>query len=113
MDRPDGMVFGGMNVWPVSGRALNGSPLSHMWQPAHIDGRTVVILRRRASIFSGYVVVESGLLMHTGEELLLVTKGGDRIISDDELQAFQPVTPQNRILECRGFDFFVVRGSDA
>ena len=80
-----------------------------MFQPAHVDGRTLVVLQPRESILGGYSVVESGRLEHDGEELRLVGDVGCRLVSDDELGEFQPVTSQNRIAACTSFDFFIVR----
>ena len=82
-----------------------------MWHPAHVDGRSLVVLRPRASILGGHDVVESGLLANYGDELRLVSDGTERVISEAELAQLQPVTPQNRIAACRSFDFFLMLGS--
>jgi hypothetical protein len=76
-----------------------------MYRPVHVDGRSLVILRRGCSVFR---VLESGILSYDGRMLSL--GGGDlrRVLSDGELQSIMPVAPGNRIPECRGFDFFLL-----
>ncbi|MEX0653368.1 MAG: hypothetical protein WD151_04505 [Phycisphaeraceae bacterium] len=73
-----------------------------MHHPAHVDGRSLVLLKRTGHRFA---VVDSGLLSHDGENLELPS--GHRI-TDDELGKFQSVISSNRIPECAGFDFYVV-----
>ena len=84
-----------------------------MFQPAHVDGRTLVIIRRRPSLFnSGFTEVMRGRLEHDGAKLTLVGNCGRRVISDAELATFMPVNEGNRIPECAGFDFFLIQESD-
>jgi hypothetical protein len=83
-----------------------------MWYPAHIDGRTLVVIRARRSLLGGYDVVESGRLEHDGETLSLVGDHGSRAVTDAELNSLQPVSSQNGISACRGFDFFLLRPTD-
>ncbi len=83
-----------------------------MWQAAHIDGRTLVVIRPRKSSLGGYDVVESGMMRHDGEVLHLVGDNGSRAVTDAEMESLQPVTPQSDIPACRGFDFFLLRSAD-
>ena len=76
-----------------------------MYQPAHIDGRSVVILRRHGS---GYIAEESGFLEFNGEALFLITEGAKRLFSDEEIDSLKVVVEGNRIQECNGFDFFLI-----
>lgn len=78
------------------------------WLPIQVDGRLLVILKRRNSIFGGYTVIESGRLAHDGEKLELVGRRGRRVLSEAELESIQPVTPQTRIAQCRSFDLFLL-----
>jgi hypothetical protein len=80
-----------------------------MWQPAHIDGRTLIVIRPGKSVLGGYHVVESETLEYDGEALHLVGDHGSRAVTDAELNALQPVVSQSRINACRGFDFFLLR----
>jgi len=84
-----------------------------MWHPAHVDGRTLVVIRHRKSLFGGFDVVESGRLQHDGKLLELVGDHGSRVLSKAELNALQLVVPQSRIKECQGFDFSLIQGADA
>jgi hypothetical protein len=84
-----------------------------MWQPAHIDGRTLVVIRARESLLCGYDVIEFGMLEHDGEVLHLVGDHGSRTVTDAELESLQPVVPQSNISACRGFDFFLLRPANA
>ncbi len=84
-----------------------------MFQPAHIDGRTLVVIRARKSLFGGYDVIESGKLEHDGEALHLVGEQSSRAVTDAELESLQPVVQQSGISACRGFDFFLLRSADA
>jgi hypothetical protein len=80
-----------------------------MFQPTHVDGRFLVILRRSSHILgSQFSVVASGQLVHGGETLELVGNNTRRVISSQELANFMLVKPDTRISECRGFDFFLV-----
>ena len=84
-----------------------------MWDPADIDGRTLVIIRPKTSFLGGYDVVESGLLEDDGEVLHLVGDHGSRAVTDAERESLQPVVQQNKIAVCRGFDFFLLRPAGA
>jgi hypothetical protein len=84
-----------------------------MWHPAHIDGRTLVVIRPRQSMLGGYEVIESGMLEHDGEVLRLVGDHGARAVTNEELRSLQPVVPRSKIGACRGFDFFLLRPKDA
>src|SRR4051794_21346909 len=96
----------------LRGAPMNGR-LSRMWQPAHIDGRTLVVIHARTSLLGGYDVIESGILEHDGEMLHLVGDHGSRAVTDAELDSLQPVVQQSSISACRGFDFFLVRPANA
>jgi hypothetical protein len=76
-----------------------------MHHPAHIDGRSVVVLRQGRW---GFSVSESGILSYDGQTLSLGEGESQRVLSDDELQSLMPVAPGNRIPECRGFDFYLI-----
>lgn len=76
-----------------------------MYQPAHIDGRTVVVLRRKGL---RYTIMENGTLAFDGEELSLVFGGNRRLFTDAEIALLKLVDPGNRILQCKGFDFFSI-----
>jgi hypothetical protein len=80
-----------------------------MHHPAHIDGRSVVILRRGR----GFHVLESGMLSYDGQTLTLGEDESRRVFTDDELQSLMPVAEGSRIPECRGFDFFLLSEADA
>lgn len=84
-----------------------------MWHPAHVDGRTLVVIRQRKSLCGGFDVVESGRLQHDGKLLELVGDHGSRVLSNAELNALQLVVPQSRMKVCRGFDFFLLQPLDA
>src|SRR5688500_13858102 len=95
-------------------RLLNGLTLSRMWHPAHVEGRTLVVIRARRSLFGGYDVIESGMLEdYGGGELRLVGDHGSRVVTDAELESLQPVLELTEITACRGFDFFLLRPQDA
>jgi hypothetical protein len=76
-----------------------------MHHPAHVEGRSLVLLQRAGH---RYAVLDSGLLSHDGECLELPS---GRRITDDELDKFQSVIGGNRIPECAGFDFYVIINS--
>ena len=84
-----------------------------MWHPAHIDGRTLVVIGPKKSFLGGYDVVESGRLEHDGEVLHLVGGHSSRAVTDAELESLQPVVQQTAIAVCHGFDFFLMRPADA
>ena len=77
-----------------------------LYHPAHIDGRTVVVLR---SDILGYTIMESGLLKFDGESLSLACGEAKRHFSEQEVELLKPVAAGNRIPECRGFDFFLIQ----
>ena len=52
--------------------------------------------------------MESGFLAFDGEVLTLGDGPSRRAFTDDERQSLMPVAADNRILECRGFSFFVL-----
>jgi hypothetical protein len=84
-----------------------------MLQPAHIDGRALVVLRPRKSLLGGYDVIESGMMQHDGEVIRLVGDHGSRVVTDAEIQSLQPVAPHSGMAACRGFDLFLLRSADA
>ena len=77
-----------------------------MYNAAHIDGRTVVVLRREGR---GYSIVESGRLEFNGEDLSLVNGDFKRLFTDDEMSLLKLVVAGNRIPQCEGFDLFLIR----
>jgi hypothetical protein len=81
-----------------------------MHHPAHIDGRSVVILRQGRR---GFHVLESGLLSYDGQTLTLGEDESRRVFTDDELRSLMPVVEGSRIPECHGFDFFLLSEVDA
>jgi hypothetical protein len=81
-----------------------------MHQPAHVDGCSVVILRRT---HLGYVIIDSGLLSFDGETLTLGEGDAARVVSHAELRALLTVAQDSRISACRGFDFFVLHLDEA
>ena len=100
------MISGGVvsrpRLWPRDPVAA----LRHMYQPAHIDGRTVVILRREGH---RYTIVESGRLQFDGEDLSLTDGESTRLFSNAECNLLMLVVSDNRIPECRCFDFFLMQ----
>jgi hypothetical protein len=81
-----------------------------MHHPAHIDGSSVVVLRQGRW---GFSVLERGILSFDGQMLSLGEGETQRVLSDDELQSLMPVSPGNRIPECRRFDFFLIAKAGA
>jgi hypothetical protein len=81
-----------------------------MHHPAHIDGRSVVILRQ---VRRGFHVLESGILSYDGQTLTLGEDKSRRTFSDDEVQSLMPVVEGSRIPECHGFDFFLLLNAEA
>ena len=73
--------------------------------PAHIDGRTVAVIRRTTF---GYAMVESGRLSYDGQTLSLESEDRSRSVTDQEVASLQLVTPGNRIAATSGFDFFLL-----
>jgi hypothetical protein len=80
-----------------------------MHHPAHIDGRSVVILRQGRR---GFRVLESGILSYDGQTLSLGEGESRRVFSDDEWHSLMPVAAGSRIPECRDFDFFLLSEAD-
>ena len=76
-----------------------------MYYPAHIDGCSVVILRRHGL---GYVSEQDGILAYDGETLSLVLADAKRVFLDEEINSLKPVVEGNSIPECKGFDFFLI-----
>jgi hypothetical protein len=74
--------------------------------PAHVDGLTLVVIRRTTM---GYKSLQSGGLSHDGHQLTLVGEHGEVAITDRELAELQPVVPGNQFSACRGCDFFLFR----
>jgi hypothetical protein len=76
-----------------------------VFQPAHIDGDTLVVLLHCRWRFQ---IIASGRLSYDGETLTLVGNGSKRVVTDAEIGELQPVTENCRIPECVGFDFFLL-----
>jgi len=74
-----------------------------IYQGAHIDGRTLVVIRRT---WLGYEAVESGRLLFDGVGLCLENENGQRVVGDQEIDTLKLVTAENEIQPCRGFDLF-------
>ena len=85
-----------------------------MFHPAHIDGQSLVILRRRRSPMLGaaFIVVTSGRLEYDGETLNLVGDGVNRVITDQERAVLMVVRPDTNIVECRGFHLFLLEEAE-
>jgi hypothetical protein len=81
---------------------------SAMLHPAHVDGRSLVILQRRGHQFS---VAASGQLEHDGETLALVGDGKRRVLTRARVGSVMVVRPDTKIAECRGFDLFLIEGA--
>jgi len=84
-----------------------------MWHLYDLDGRSLMIIRRRKSFLGGFDVVEEGRLSHDGELLWHVNERGWREVTEAELEAVQPVDPQTRIVACRGYNFFLITTAQA
>jgi hypothetical protein len=81
-----------------------------MLHPAHVDGRSLVILRRRQRLIgSCFCVVASGELEHDGETLFFLCDRAPQVITDQELASVMVVKPDTQIWECRGFDLFLIQ----
>ncbi len=78
--------------------------------PAHLDGRSLIILRERDTLFrSGFEVVASGDLHFDGETLMLESPdGGIRIVPESECSQILTVTRTNQIPECAGFQLVIL-----
>jgi hypothetical protein len=80
-----------------------------MLHPSIVDGRSLVVLRRRKQwIGNGFTVVASGQLVDDGKSLFLVTSTDTWIVTDEELSRFQFVRSDSKIAECQGFDLFLI-----
>jgi hypothetical protein len=79
--------------------------------PVEADGCGLVILAESRSPLSiKYKVLESGVLSYDGKVLNLEFEGGGtRVITEEEQRYMLNVTPSNKIPECAGFDFFILR----
>ena len=95
--------------WDINRARAAIGRLSRMSQPAHINGRMLVVIRPRTSLLGGCDIIESGKLEHDGEVLHLVGDHGSRAVTDAEWNALQPVVQGGGIAACRGFDFFLLR----
>ena len=82
-----------------------------MWNPIQVDGRSLVILQAAGGILRSYAIIESGRLSYDGTRLTLAGEAGERAVTESELQCLQPVSEQNLIPACRGFDFFLLKGA--
>jgi hypothetical protein len=83
-----------------------------MYSPVEVDGRSLVILKRRQKLFGQrFFVVASGQLEHDGETLELVCHDERRLVSDRDLASMMMVDPGTMIAACRGFDFFIIQDS--
>jgi hypothetical protein len=76
-----------------------------MYQPAHIDGKMVVFLRRE---WRGFRIIESGRLSHDGKTLTLIGRDIERPFTEAEMDLLMIVSPENRIPECDGYDLFSI-----
>ena len=76
-----------------------------MYHPAHIDGKTLVVLVQCGATFQ---TIASGRLSYDGDVLTLVGPDSHRDVTDAEMAQLQPVAPACRIRECAGFDFFLL-----
>jgi hypothetical protein len=84
-----------------------------MHHPAHVDGRTLVILRRHSGPFGlKFSVKACGRLEFDGERLALVGPETQRVMTDDELASLMIVRLDTAIPECRGFDLFLIEADD-
>lgn len=79
-----------------------------MWNPTDVDGRSLVILQAKGGILGGYKRLESGRLSYDGTRLTLASDAGERVVTESELRSLQPVSRQNLIPACRGFDFSIL-----
>ncbi len=80
-------------------------------QPHTLDGRTLIVLRQRAT---GFETVCSGRLSFDGEALS-VADAHDRelmVLTDTQLLQIKHVVEGNRIPQCAGYDFFIVEPAD-
>ncbi|HEY2841892.1 MAG TPA: hypothetical protein VGJ26_22225, partial [Pirellulales bacterium] len=62
--------------------------------PIHVDGRTLVVIRRTTS---SYAAEESGLLSYDGQTLELQSTQGNRVVTESEIANIQPIIPSNQI----------------
>ena len=79
--------------------------------PVEADGCGLVILRERRGFFRvSYDVVESGVMVYDGETMRLEhSDGSTREVPEGEWSDMLNVTPANRIPQCAGFQFFILR----
>lgn len=77
--------------------------------PVLLDGRSIVILRRRDGIFRQHLgMVTSGHLVQDGGAVWLVTPHERRAMTEQELSSVRVVHPDTVIEVCHGFDLFMV-----
>jgi hypothetical protein len=82
-----------------------------MYQPAHLDGCSLVVLRQRPRLVSAaFEIIESGLLSYDGETLVLVSDRDQsrREFSQAEQDRIKVVCESNQIAECDGYRFFLL-----
>jgi len=79
--------------------------------PVEADGCGLVIIQERShGLRVVYDVVESGVLIYDGETLSLEHQdGSQREVPEREWPDVLNVAASNRIPQCAGFDFFIVR----
>jgi hypothetical protein len=79
-----------------------------MYQPAHIDGCSLVVLEPTNRLTGQqFAVIARGRFSFDGENLTLRLEDGLEIpFSDKELADVKIVHPQSKIPECLGFNFF-------
>jgi hypothetical protein len=81
-------------------------PLDLPFEPSHLDGRCVAILTFDGW---GYRLQASGRLEYDGEKMSLVADDASRRpVTFEELRWIRTVSPQCRIPQCQGFDFFLL-----
>jgi hypothetical protein len=86
-----------------------------MYHPVDVDGRRLILLASKPGCFAvGFRVITAGWLSQDGERLILLDSSNRElmVITDEHLAQMLPVVPGNKILECSGYDFFIVVNSD-
>ena len=79
--------------------------------PVRLDGNTLVVLRDKSTSFrTAFEIVRSGRLCYDGETLRLKNESGTTVwtLPDEIPPGICNVTPENRIPECAGYDFFLL-----
>ena len=82
------------------------NPLGRKFEPADLDGKTLVFIRRNGR---GYDAEASGKMRAVGDVIFLETIEGSFPLSEFNRPFLEPVFPSNRLPACQGFDFFTVR----